>query len=209
MSQLAIEAVKRGTEVYIRTVEHPAARELEAEGIRFNAFDSIYESAGTFEEVYAGIADMLIAKAQEGTDLVYAVPGHPLVGERSVELVVRKAASLGVKVKIEGSMSFIESCLEALAVSVGRGLKVLDALEMDSLEPDTTVPNLIYQVYSREIASEVKLRLMESYPDEFEVSVITGGPEGSTVDKLPLYMLDRREFDHLASVFVPVKVEEH
>jgi tetrapyrrole methylase family protein/MazG family protein len=134
---------------------------------------------------------------------VYAVPGHPLVGERSVEIIVRKAASLGLEIKIEGSMSFIESCLEALAVSIGKGLVVLDALEIDSLSPTPSLPNMIYQVYSRQIASDVKLRLMEFYPDEYEVYVITGTPEGPQVQKVPLFELDWREFDHLASVFVP------
>jgi tetrapyrrole methylase family protein/MazG family protein len=71
------------------------------------------------------------------------------------------------------------------------------------------VGNLIYQVYDRRIASDVKLKLMESYPDEFEVTVIFGGASpGEQAKIIPLYKLDRLDVDHLTSLYVPPFCED-
>lgn len=135
---------------------------------------------------------------------MYAVPGHPLVGETSVEVLLREARAIAVDCRIIGSENFIEAVLEALEIGLDAGLKVLDALSMDAVTPSPDVGNLIYQVYDRSIASDVKLRLMEQYPDEFEVAIIRGGaPPGERVLRVPLYRLDRCECDHLTSVYVP------
>jgi tetrapyrrole methylase family protein/MazG family protein len=137
-------------------------------------------------------------------DITYAVPGHPLIGERSVALIVERAGNEGIPVRFAGSGSFIEACLEALAIPVGKGLKLIDALAIDESPPSPDCPNLIYQVYDRPAASAVKLALMRVYPDEFEVYLISGaGTETQTVERLPLYTLDRREYNHLTSVYVP------
>ena len=53
------------------------------------AFDHLYEAAATFEEVYAAIVEELVSAAARGgaRAVVYAVPGSPLVAERTVELL--------------------------------------------------------------------------------------------------------------------------
>ena len=87
---------------------------------------------------------------------------------------------------------------------VGRGLKLIDGLALDDTPPAPDCPNLISQVYDRMVASAVKLALMNVYSDEFEVYLISGaGGSEASVEKLPLYELDRREYDHLTSVYVP------
>jgi tetrapyrrole methylase family protein / MazG family protein len=202
MSALALQALESSEKLMFRTAMHPAARDLADRGLRFETFDSVYESASDFAQVYETIAFKIMGEAREG-DVTYAVPGHPLVAERSVALIIKLAAAEEIPVRIAPSQSFIEACLEALAVSVDKGLKLIDALAISETLPSTDCPNLIYQVYDRLIASEVKLALMEVYPDEFEVYVISGAGGGdSNIAKIPLYMMDRREYDHLTSVFI-------
>ena len=84
------------------------------------------------------------------------------------------------------------------------------------LNPDK--PALIAQIYSRAIASDVKLTLMNQYPPEHVVYIVRAG----TVDKVkrrkgkkaksplhpltfsPLHLLDHTDaFDHLTSLVVP------
>ena len=48
------------------------------------SFDDIYESADTFADVYAEITERLVAAATEHGEVLYAVPGSPLVLERTV-----------------------------------------------------------------------------------------------------------------------------
>lgn len=199
----AYRAIRSAPTVFVRTAHHPAAEELAAEGVTFETFDYIYESSDTFDEVYARISERVIEAATRG-DVVYAVPGHPLVGETAVRNLISEARLKGLEFRIVGSESFIESSLEALELSLDEGIKILDALSMDNISPAKDVGNLIYQVYDRSIASEVKLKLMEEYPDDFEIAVIFGGaPPGERVRRIPLYKLDRCDCDHLTSVYVP------
>jgi len=203
MSAAAFQALESAQKLFLRTRQHPAAYQIAERGLHFETFDSIYEAASSFDEVYSGIANRILEEARQG-DVTYAVPGHPLIAERSVALITTLAESEGITVRVIGSQSFIEACLEALILPVGKGLKLIDALEIDSVQPSPDCPNLIYQVYDRIIASSVKLALMEVYPDEFKVHVIySGGGPGAKVETIPLFELDHREFDYLTSVFVP------
>ena len=203
MSMGAYRILRSAPIVFMRTSRHPAVDELAAEGITMESLDSIYESAGSFEQVYERIAQRVLQEA-EHRDVVYAVPGHPLVGEASVSLLMEEARKRGIECRVIGSESFIEASLEALGIGIDEGIKIIDALSLDSVSPDTDVGNLIYQVYDRHVASETKLKLMERYPDDFEITVISGaGTPGQKVETVPLYQLDRCECDHLTTVYVP------
>jgi len=64
---------------------------------------------------------------------------------------------------------------------------------------------IIAQVYDQLVASDVKLVLMEKYPDEYEITVVTAaGTSKEQLKKIPLFELDRQPFlDNLTSVYVP------
>ncbi|MGI6166400.1 MAG: nucleoside triphosphate pyrophosphohydrolase, partial [Limnochordia bacterium] len=60
--------------------------------------------------------------------------------------------------------------------------------------------------YDRLVASDLKIRLMDIYPDEHEIVVIRGAgiPEIEMIERIPLYRLDNLEWlDHLTSVYLP------
>ena len=203
MSVGAYRVIRSAPTVFVRTARHPAVQDLAAEGVKFESFDHIYQSLSTFEEVYSTITNLLLEKAEK-EDIVYAVPGHPLFGEAVVRMLIERTANTAQDVCIVGSESFIEASLTALRISFDDGLKVLDALSMDYISADPQIGNLIYQVYDRTIASNVKLKLMEQYPDEFEIFLVLGGnkPE-EQVNRIPLFMLDRVDVDHLTSAYIP------
>ena len=50
--------------VYTRTIAHPVIGELQAEGVRFHAFDAMYEKHDDFETVYEEIAMYLLELAK-------------------------------------------------------------------------------------------------------------------------------------------------
>ncbi|MGC8668049.1 MAG: nucleoside triphosphate pyrophosphohydrolase [Chthonomonadales bacterium] len=204
MSLDAWQALHQPRKLILRTAVHPAADDLRAEGIPFDTLDDLYEKAATFEEVYDAAADRVLRAAAEG-EVGYALPGHPLIGEASVRLILQKARALGIPVHIVGSASFIEAALTALAVPIGAGIVIQDALALDArtLRPDLDL--LIYQVYDRATASSVKLALMAEYPDEAPIRIVrsAGVPGAEAVDEVPLHQLDRMPVDHLTAVFVP------
>ena len=203
MSMGAHRIIRSAPIVLVRTSCHPAVGRLSADGVVFESMDCIYESAPTFEEVYSRIAERILEESEKG-DVVYAVPGHPLVGESSVDKLVRMASDRGIDCEIIGSESFIEVVLEALGMVLDSGLKIVDALSLDRVELAADTGNLIYQVYDRDVASDVKLRLMERYPDDFEIAVVLGaGSPSQEVRRIPLYELDRCDPDHFTTVYVP------
>lgn len=105
-------------------------------------------------------------------------------------------------------LSFVEPTLSALAVDGLNGLQLYDALDINAVHYPAFNPNapvLIGQVYNPFIASELKLTLMSIYPDEHEVMLVHGaGTETQTVERLPLYEIDRTPNSaHLTSLYLP------
>src|SRR5438132_2816036 len=110
----AYEALKSAGTLVLRTERHPVVEDLRAEGLAFIALDPLYEQAAHFEAVYARLAETVLEAARRG-DVTYAVPGHPLLGERSVELLIRGARAEGLPFRVVPASSFVDAALAALA----------------------------------------------------------------------------------------------
>ena len=105
---------------YLRTTRHPAAVAVEGAV----SFDSVYESAATLDAVYGGIVDALVEAATAHGTVLYAVPGSPLVAERTVELL---RADDRVAVRLMPALSFLDLAWAALGVDpVAEGVRVID-----------------------------------------------------------------------------------
>ncbi len=204
LSVAAREALRAAPLLFVRTARHPAVGDLAAAGISFESLDDLYETGDSFDSVYDAIADRVIAAARLG-DVAFAVPGHPLMAEESVRRLLSRARESGVATRIVGSASFVEATLEALKLSLGDGLVLLDALTLDSYRPHVEIGLLLYQIYDRDVASSAKLALMRDYPDDWEVRVVRhAGVSGEErAETVPLHRLDRAAEDHLTSVYVP------
>lgn len=191
--------------VRLRTAKHPTVEELKEEGYTFKSFDYVYEQKDTFEEVYDTIVDACLSLAEEAGRLIYAVPGSPLVAEKTVQLLRERAEGRGVKLTILPAMSFLEVLYVRLGVDPINGLTILDGDDIGTLAFDNTVALVVTQVYDRAVASEVKLALMEQYDDEQPITFVRNlGLEDEEVSEIPLYELDRQpNIDHLTSIYVP------
>ena len=195
------DTVIQQEKIYLRTMEHPAAQELAAEGLSTQSFDAIYEQYDEdFEQVYPAIVKELLELSKNG-DIYYGVPGHPSVAEKSVQLLLEA----DVETKIIGGKSFIDDLIAAVKVDPIEGFQLVDAfgLNADKLFPGNHL--IIMQVFHAFIAGDVKLSLMEIYPAEHKICVVDAA--GSAEEKttwLPLFELDYFEDVHnLRSVYVP------
>ena len=191
--------------VYLRTAQHPVVEELKEEGLDLtvNSFDQIYEILGEqFEQVYEAITDALLALAKEEGEIVYAVPGHPMVAEKTVQLLLEQTE---VPVEIVGGQSFLDELFAEVNVDPVEGFQLEDAFELHADTLDTGSPLVVMQVFNDFIAADVKLTLMEKYPDEHQVALVNAaGTKEGTVTWIPLYELDRMEgVYNLLSLYVP------
>lgn len=202
--------LKAAKKLYVRTIDHPVLEELAAEGVKFESFDKVYEKHDAFQPVYAEIADALI-EASAVEDIMYAVPGHPLVAEQTVQLLIAAADEGKIKLVIEGGQSFIDPIFGALKIDPIEGFQLLDGTGFSMHDINMRQHILIAQVYDTFSASEVKLTLMEKYDDEYPVTVVTAaGSAQEQIVTVPLYELDQSvEVNNLTTVYVPpVKSQE-
>lgn len=209
LSLEALEVIKNSPTLVLRTEKHPVVDRIRELGISFTSCDDIYDSCESFDETYERICRRVLSLCGEKGQVVYAVPGHPLVAEKSVEMIEAEAGE-NIKVRIIPALSFIDVILSALKIDPIYGLKIIDGLSIRAQKPDVKCGNIITQVYDRLVASEVKLMLMDYYRDDFEICVIrAAGVEGQErIERLPLYELDRIEWmDYLTSIYIPPALE--
>lgn len=208
LSRRAWRTLKQATTVIVRTSQHNCVPCLpQGEGITYQYCDDLYESIPAFEDVYKAIVERVMTAARVG-DVVYAVPGDPLVGESTVLALLKATQAENIPVVMVNGISFVEPTLAALGVDGMNGLQILDGITVGMMHhppinPD--VPALLGQVYSREVAGNVKLTLMNQYPDDFPVALVhAAGTDTPVVEHLPLYEIDRSEhIKHMTSLYLP------
>ncbi|MBI5301832.1 MAG: MazG family protein [Chloroflexi bacterium] len=194
-------------EIYLRTREHPTVAALPPH-LRVHSFDHLYEELDDFDAIYSAMADMMVTHAERG-DVVFAVPGHPLFGETSVQKILAQARAKNIAARVIAGVSFVDAACVALALDpLARGLQIADATDLarqhfPRLDPDQ--PALIGQLYSRAIASDCKLTLMMLYPAEHGVTrVDAAGTDKQRVMTASLAEMDRvDDFGLLTTLYVP------
>lgn len=184
----AAELLRSGAKLILHTERIGCAGWLKEQGLRFETLDFLYEECADFDEHADRAADCVLAAAAEG-DVVYAVYD---VRDRSVQALARKDKKLRI---IAGPP--VEGALMGLLDGATR---MLEASDWENFRLSARDNALVRELNSRELASEVKLKLMECYPDETRCFVLSG--DGS-VARLPLYDLDRlRAYDHRSCALV-------
>ncbi|MDQ7030871.1 MAG: MazG family protein [Ardenticatenia bacterium] len=207
---LTLEAratLEQAGEIWVRTRHHPVVEALPTQ-LTVHSFDDLYETSPDFPTLYRDIAEQVVTLGQRPHGVLYGVPGSPWVGEATVRLIVKAASQRGLHVRVVQGMSFIEPVLSALKLDALDGLQVADATAIAArhfppLEADR--PALIAQLYSRLVASEVKIVLMALYPHDHPVTLVkAAGTPDQQVLTCPLHELDHRaDWRLLTSLYVP------
>lgn len=205
----SLTRLQSGLPVFLRTEIHPVVKQLHTSAIPFQSFDHLYDSGQSFEDVYRQMVEALLQAARQLGDIVYAVPGHPLVAERTVQWL--RAAAKDVEIVIGPGQSFIDPLCSALHLDPIEGLVLLDGTALAGQQLQPRHHTMIAQVFSRAIASDVKLTLMDLYPDDYPIHVVrAAGIVGEErIVQIPLFELDRLGWvDHLTTVHVPPTSDE-
>ncbi|WP_066889710.1 nucleoside triphosphate pyrophosphohydrolase [Clostridium nigeriense] len=202
----AVRALEEGKNIYFRTEKHPTVDYLKGRVKEFKTYDHYYEVSENFDEVYSSIAKDIINNHKDCNEIIYAVPGHPLVAEKSVFNLMNLCDEEGIKYEIVPAVSFIDAMMDVLKIDPIEGLKVIDAFDINNQVLDKRIGTIITQVYNQLIASEVKLRLLDYYNDDTEIYFVrAAGIEGEeSIRKIPIYELDMQEdIDYLTSIYIP------
>ncbi|MHB1582185.1 MAG: MazG family protein [Acidimicrobiales bacterium] len=198
LSERARAVLDGSDRAFLRTARHPAA----AAYPQLPSFDHLYESATDFDEVYAGIVDALVAATDAGP-VAYAVPGSPLVAERTVALL---RGDRRVSVTVEPAMSFLDLAWARLGIDpVESGVRLVDGTRFAVEAAGQPGPLLVAQCWSPAVLSEIKLSLDDDPVPSPTVTVLhhLGLPD-EDVRQVRWEELDRSvDADHLTSLWIP------
>ena len=214
--KLLVDAANHNQCVYFRTLIHPVVEPLKQNipTLRIESFDRLYDESNEWNALYSQIADEVCNLAAQ-QPLIYAVPGHPLIGETSVQLILERARERNLSTRIVDGISAIDWVCKQLQLDPwSSAMQMVDATNLASWDTEEvagkivpTQPVLIVQVYNRRVASAVKLALSECYPDDWPVKMVRSGVGDTeeTILEMPLYEIDRSDFArhrHLASLYI-------
>ncbi len=194
LTRQAWEILNGVDELHLRTRQHPIVDAL-PKHLKIFSFDNLYDDSESFEQVYERIVDEIMVLGRRSQGVVYAVPGHPFLAEATGPEIARRARREDIPLQLIEGLSFVESVPAALGLDLFPHTALVDALELSRFHVPPfppTAPAIIAQIHSRMVASEVKLTLMASYPDEFPVKLVHAvGTQDELVENLSLYEIDR------------------
>lgn len=177
--------LKSCEKVILHTSRAAVANWLRQSGVPFEALDFLYETIDDFDAHARAAADFVVGAAKE-TDVVYCVFD---VRDESAVLLANTGARVIPGPPLEGAL---------LGRVSGETLSA-PASGWADFAPDASRPMLVRELDSRTLAGEVKLRLMEAYPDDARVDVLTSGG----IAPIPLYDLDRlAHYDHATAALI-------
>jgi tetrapyrrole methylase family protein/MazG family protein len=207
LTREAWDVLSKADEVWLRTRQHPTVNALPST-VKLHSFDEFYENGETFDQVYDAIIEKVLELGRRPQGVVYAVPGHPFVAETTCPEIARLARDEGLATVIVEGLSFLEPTFSALGLDPYPRLTLFDAMELSMAHVPTFPPDspvLIAQLYSRLVASEVKMTLGETYPDAHPVRLVhAAGTSDELVEDIKLYEIDRSEhIGMLTSLYVP------
>jgi len=128
---LTIEAksiLEKSQTVFIRSKEDPCVGLIPAH-VLVKSFDDEYNSLKG-RGVYKHIADVVIDYFQKNGEVVYCVPGHPFVGETSVNMIYKLAKINSFPIHVVPGISFFDSVIQALGIDPLEGMEILSSEEL-------------------------------------------------------------------------------
>ena len=205
-------AIERIPHRFLRTARHPSASVVGDA----TSFDARYDAADHIEQVYDSIVEALVAAAAEHREVLYAVPGSPVVAEHTVELLV---ADTRVDTELLPALSFVDLAWVRLGVDpVERGVRLVDGHRFASEAAGERGPLLVGQCDDPDVLTEIKLAVGDVVDASTAAAAADGAAGGDphvvVLQRLGLaderivevawHELDRAvEPDHLTSVYVP------
>ncbi|MBQ3078386.1 MAG: hypothetical protein IJC48_00120 [Clostridia bacterium] len=184
LSLKAASALKSAEKIVLHTAHCGCAKWLNENNIPFDTLDDIYDEAYDFDEV----ADEAVKRLN-----AYQENVHFCVMELQDETVKRLLDA-------DNKISIIASGADDLLIARAKGAYLtVCAIDIENTAISKEHDTIVKEIDTRELASEVKLKLMHDYPDESDIYVLQRGG----VAKCSLTDLDRLSvYDHTVSCLI-------
>jgi tetrapyrrole methylase family protein/MazG family protein len=196
-----IAAIDRLPHRYLRTSIHPSAHLVPGAV----SFDDVYESADRFADVYAEIVERLVEAATRHREVLYVVPGSPLVLERTVRELRDDER---IEITILPAMSFLDLAWARLGVDpVESGVQLIDGHEFATAAAGRSGPLLVAHTHANWVLSDIKLAVddPDGTLDGTPVVLLEAlGTVHERIIRTTWAEMDRTtEADHLTTLYIP------
>jgi len=176
----AAQALLGDAAVILRTGACGGAEYLKEQGKAFQTLDALYEACEDFDLLDQQIEEEVCAQA-ENNAVCYATASLP---DRAAARILRKYP----QARGDLSLYAMDPCCR------------VSASAWESFHPDARIDTLVTEITDRLLASEIKLKLMETYADETQIFFRL--PDGRILRDV-LSNLDRMEdYDHRAAALI-------
>jgi tetrapyrrole methylase family protein/MazG family protein len=183
---------------FLRTAQHPSAHLVPDA----TTFDHVYDSADSFSDVYSTIATALADAAHEHETVLYAVPGSPLILERTVALL---RTHPNITVRTHAAVSFLDEVWRALNIDpVEAGITLVDGHQFSTAAANNTGPMLVAHTHANWVLSDIKLSIDD--PDPTTPVVLLHHlslPDEQIISTTWADMDHVINADHLTSLYIP------
>ncbi|MBM3638911.1 MAG: nucleoside triphosphate pyrophosphohydrolase [Actinobacteria bacterium] len=196
-----LDHISRTTKRFIRTIRHPSAHLVLHAEDGAESFDHLYDSSNTFDEVYSAITERLVSAARQFGEVLYAVPGSPLVLEKTVRNLL---ALTDIDVHVEPAISFLDDAWRALAIDpVEIGVRLIDGHDFAAASAGYTGPMLVAHTHANWVLSDIKLSVDDV--DDTPVTLLHHlGLDDECVVHTTWSDIDRAvDADHLTCLWIP------
>ena len=197
-----LQAIERIKFRYVRTNRHPTSHLVEGAV----SFDDEYERHESFDDVYLAIAARLVSAAHQHGEVLYAVPGSPLVLEQAVQHLLNDKT---VEVVLVPAMSFLDVAWNELKIDpINAGVRMIDGHSFAELSAGERGPLLVAQCHAQWVLSNIKLAHESATGDEPVVILHHLGLADQKIIHTTWQNLDREiEPDHLTTLYIPKLAE--
>jgi len=200
----AFKAMREADALVLRTARHGVVKELDEQGIAYQTLDPLYDLCEDFDELCIRAAKALIKKAQTCAKLCYAVSDP--ANDATVRTLAKELPQ-EIELRVIGGVS-LSDCAACSVIPYGvntENMRTVTALSTPEMRVQADCPQVITEIDSRYIASDVKLWLSDLFDDEMTVYFLENAAlTGVRATPILLCELDRQaHYDHRTAVLVP------
>lgn len=189
----ARDVIENAKALYIQTTRHPSADVVRKINPDARSMDDLFESCADFDELNQRIAERLT----DAENCVYVATGS--IFSSQLPVITKLAAEKDVDLRVlphvsAGSAAFPDTDADA---------RVFAHELPEKFYPEQSY--VVEEIDSKIAAGDVKLALMEYYPNEWTVSIASAGRDGRYARReIPLCELDRQPaYDATTVLYVP------
>jgi tetrapyrrole methylase family protein/MazG family protein len=204
-TQAAHKLLREAKEVYLRTTYHSSVSDIPGQ---IHTFDNWYQQNRTLDQIHDQVAAEIVRLGQHSEGVIYAVPGHPNVGEATVPRIRTLANAAKLAVTIIPGLSYLDATFTALNLDTPGNLQIADAGEIavlhhPALEPGR--PALITHLSGQEMTVQIKRTLLNAYSNDFNVTLLQAiGTKDERIWSCSLSILDSQpNLDLPSTLYLP------